>query len=87
MASAYPDLFSTEEAARKAIERENPDAPLEEYLIRLCPEFRVIDYRVAAHEITDPHVRYDQDGSAIHRRGHAAFHTRLRRNNIHFIKG
>jgi putative DNA primase/helicase len=48
MASAYPDLFPSEDGARKAMERENAGAPLEEYLVRLRPEFLVIDYRVSA---------------------------------------
>jgi putative DNA primase/helicase len=46
MATAYPDLFSSAEAARKALIRENPgQMPIEEYLIGVCPGFLSISYR------------------------------------------
>jgi putative DNA primase/helicase len=46
MAMAYPDLFSSADAARKALSRENPgQMPIEEYLIGVCPGFLSISYR------------------------------------------
>jgi putative DNA primase/helicase len=48
MATAYPDLFSSAEAARKALFRENPgQMPTEEYLIGVCPGFLSVSYRRA----------------------------------------
>jgi len=38
MAAAYPDLFESGEAARKALSRGNPgQTPVEQYLISVCP--------------------------------------------------
>jgi putative DNA primase/helicase len=47
MAAAYPDLFDSAEAARKAIKRENPgQTPIKiGYLINVCPGFQSISYR------------------------------------------
>jgi hypothetical protein len=47
MATAYPDLFDSAEAARKAIKRENPgQTPNElDYLMSVCPGFQSIAYR------------------------------------------
>jgi hypothetical protein len=40
MASAYPDLFDSAEAARKALNRQNPgQMPIRKYLIGVCPGF------------------------------------------------
>jgi putative DNA primase/helicase len=46
MAATYPDLFPTGEAARKALERENPgQTPIEKYIIGVCPGFCALGYR------------------------------------------
>jgi hypothetical protein len=46
MAMAYPNLFSSAEAARKVLMRENRgQMPIEEYLIGVCPGFLSISYR------------------------------------------
>jgi hypothetical protein len=49
MATAYPDLFKTAEAARKAFDRLKPrnpgQTPIDRFLIGLCPGFRSCSYR------------------------------------------
>jgi hypothetical protein len=47
MASAYPDLFDSAEAARKALKRQNPGQTPIEYisLIGVCPGFLSVAYR------------------------------------------
>jgi putative DNA primase/helicase len=47
MASAYPDLFDSAEAARKALKRQNPgQTPIEYiFLIGVCPGFLSVAYR------------------------------------------
>jgi putative DNA primase/helicase len=46
MAAAHPDLFPSAEAARKALERENPgQTSIREFLIDVCPGFPGVSYR------------------------------------------
>jgi putative DNA primase/helicase len=46
MATAYPDLFVSRDAAKMALTRENPEQmPVEKYLIGVCSGFLAISYR------------------------------------------
>jgi hypothetical protein len=48
MAAAYPDLFTSRDAAQKALIRENPgQTSIESYLLDVCPGFQPIVYRRA----------------------------------------
>src|SRR5205085_12649926 len=48
IATTYPDLFPTRDAAKMALSRENPEqTPIEEYLIGVCSGFSPLSYRRA----------------------------------------
>jgi putative DNA primase/helicase len=60
MAQAYPDLFPSREAAKKAIERENWGQTLiENLLIGLCPQFLSITYRRSGSRGPAARLLYD----------------------------